>query len=155
MSDDLGAFLTKTNAMFDRAKGDNEEIVKVWMLKVATRLVLTTPGPGLQWPTTEYIATGRLRAGWNYGFSAPETVGSHGDGGEDLDGKSTIATMGAEISARGFQAVTFMWNAVGYGLYVHEGIGNHAHIGPRPWVLLTALDGQALLDQARAEVMGR
>lgn len=150
------SFVREVRAMINGAKDDIHEIVKVWQLKVMTRLVIETPGPGNQYYLTEYIATGRLRGGWNFGAEAPPGVPLMGitgrEDGEDR-AQSTISRVGLEITGAGLLPTSFLWNEVGYGAYVHEGIGNHAHIGPRPWVQWVALEADDLLDQARREVM--
>lgn len=153
MSDDLNTFLRKVDAMFDAAEENVEEIVKVWRLKIIARLVLDTPGPGNQYEHTEYIAVGRLRAGWQFGFEAPSSTPLMGSTGqEDITGAATMGRLGLEMGAAGIVPTSYIWNDVGYGWYVHEGLENHAHIGPRKWVYKVADLAGDLLNEARLEV---
>lgn len=157
-SNDLGSFIRQVRAMINKAEEQIEEIIKVWQLKVATRLVLETPGPGNQWPRTEYIATGRLRAGWNFSVQDPPSgvplMGLTGEEDGDQYASRTVAKIGIALSSAALGPVAYLWNEVGYGVYVHEGLGGHLHIGPRPWVQWVALEADDLLDDARRQVMG-
>lgn len=153
---DHSSFIRDVDAMFVRVEAQIDQIVEVWKAKVAEYLVITTPGPGNQYYTTEYIATGRLRAGYSYSLDAPSGVTLMGiSGREDGDDRAsaTIARLKGEIQVEGLVAISYLWNDVGYGVYVHEGIGNHVHIGPRPFVQETALIADELYEEARAEVM--
>ncbi len=67
-------YLQKVEAMFEGVTGDVERIGKEFIAIAGERLVLNTPGPGLQYALTEYIATGRLRAGWSFGSNPPDSV---------------------------------------------------------------------------------
>jgi hypothetical protein len=130
---DRSSFMRDVDAMFVRVEGQINEIVEKWKSKVVEHLVIATPGPGNQWPTTAYIATGRLRAGWNFGVDPPAMTPLMGiSGAEDGDDRAgaTISKVGLQVSASGLLPVTYYWNEVGYALYVHEGLGNHAKIGP-------------------------
>ncbi|MBU0801403.1 MAG: hypothetical protein KKA05_10450 [Alphaproteobacteria bacterium] len=155
MADTLSEFIRKVEGMFDQVTEQVEEIGKVWQIKVMARLVIETPGPGLQYDLTEYIATGRLRAGWRYSANAPppKTVSRQKGGPYDIDGQSTRSRISVEVLALPLASIGWVWNDVGYGYYVHEGLGNHEHIGPRKWVDLVALRGEVLLAEARADVM--
>lgn len=156
MSDDLRTFQIKLDRMFDAAEKQVDQAVKVWRLRVFNLLLLNTPGPGNQWPGTDYIATGRLRAGWRFGLNPPSSVPLSGSGDTDYSekGAATAARLMAEVGVHGREPVTYVWNEVGYGWYVHEGLEGHEHIGPRPWVQETAEAAPALFDSVRREVTG-
>jgi hypothetical protein len=152
-------YIFKVRAMFNRLEGQIEDIIQVWTMKFTRRLVLDTPGPGNQWDATEYIAVGRLRMGWTWGFHPPASVLREGlSGAEDHSqyGVAAQAKLTAQFAAMGVHPLVYLWNDVGYGVWVHEGIGTHSHIGPRPWVELLATTGAAhrMLTEARLEVMG-
>ncbi len=153
MSDNPSSYIHNVRAMFDKVDHQIDEISLRFTFKVSAQIVIDTPGPGNQYPPdTTYQATGRLRAGWEYSFdSPPSTVPANDQGHTDRDGTATIATLGAKIMGAGAFGTAYLWNSVGYGVLVHEGLGHHAI--PRPWVQLVANDGQFYLDEARREVM--
>jgi hypothetical protein len=152
MSDSLEVYIRKINAMFDKADKQIDQTVKIWRLKIITRLILNTPGPGNQYSGTDYIAVGRLRAGWQFGFEAPASTPLMGDTGEeDITGATTVSRLAVEMGASGIVASSYVWNSVGYGWYVHEGLESHSHIGPRKWVYEVADVSDVLLDEARKE----
>lgn len=148
MADNGSAYIQKVDAMFSRATGDLERIAMEFINAAAEMLVETTPGPGLQYEETEYIATGRLRAGWSFGLNPPATVSKEEGGPFDDRGIRTKAMLRAAIFSNGPQRISFLWNDVGYAYYVHYGLGNHAHIGPRPWIYDVSKLGEELLDIA-------
>lgn len=141
-------YMEDVNAMFSLANGDLERIAMEFIAAAGDMLVDMTPGPGLQFPQTLYIATGRLRAGWQFGLMAPATV-SRDDGGPYEDrGNATKARLRAQIFTNGAQRISFLWNEVAYAYYVAYGLGNHEHIGPRPWVYDVSKMGDELLEIA-------
>lgn len=140
--------------MFDKVEGDIERIAKEFIAAAAERLVEETPGPSLQYEYTEYIATGRLRAGWVFGEAVPASVSRVEGGPYDEDGIGTIRELRVAIFATKLQRISFVWNEVGYAYYVHYGLENHEHIGPRPWIYDTAKMGQELLAIAQARAGG-
>lgn len=158
MADTPSEYVFKVRAMFNRVRAQTHEIVKTWQVKVATRVILDTPGPGNQLPETEYIATGRLRAGWHYSPEPPPPMVPAKPLGapEDYDDRATAtrARLGAEIRAAAGLPIAYLWNSVGYATIVHEGWGRHPY--PRPWVQLIAETDLAhqYLIQAQFEVLG-
>lgn len=151
-------FMFQVQAMLDEAFDDIERVVGIWQGKIVDYLVIAndgTPGPGNQYEATEYIATGRLRAGWQFTTgSPPGNVPKMGvTGAEDGDqyAASTRGRLKAEMHAAGIQAISFLYNEVGYGYWVHEGIETHAHIGRRPFAAITAARSGALFREAMAE----
>lgn len=147
----MPVYISKVNAMFDRAEGDLTRIGEEFIAAAAEMLVTTTPGPNLQDPETEYIATGRLRAGWQFGMNPPGSVSRQTGGPYDEEGIGTIRQLRLAIFVTGLQRVSFLWNEVAYGYYVHQGLGNHyERIGPRPWVRDVSKLGEELLDIAMA-----
>lgn len=145
---DRGQYIQKVEAMFGRVTGHYEEIAREFIAAAAEMLVQTTPGPNLQYPLTEYIAVGRLRAGWHFGTQAPTTVSKVDGGPYDEEGIRTIANLRLAIFVTPIQRISFLWNDVGYGYYVHYGLENHEHIGPRPWVYDVSKLGEELLEIA-------
>lgn len=159
MSDDLESFLRKTDAMFAKVETQTRAIAQRWMMKCSAKLVLMTMGPENQWPTTEYIALGRLRAGYTWGLSAPAVTPINRLRAETDwtgDGAPTRAKLDAELRALGLHAEMFLYNVVGYGWYPHYGEGRgHKDFGPRPYVLdfASAPYAQAFVAEAAAEVL--
>lgn len=142
-----GAYILKVNAMFDRVTDQYEDIAREFIAAAMEELVRTTPGPDLQAAQTEYIATGRLRAGWHYGSQAPLTVGEVTGGPYDTsrEGSATAGRLRIQIFETPLQRISFLWNEVGYGYYVHYGLENHVEIGPRPWVYDAHKQGEEFL----------
>lgn len=145
MSFELGEYMQRVDAMFDQVEGDFERVGQEFIVAATEMLVETTPGPGLQYEDTEYIATGRLRAGWTFGTNPPGSVSQDEGGPYDDRGIRTVARIRAQVFSTPLQTVTFVWNDVAYAYYVHYGLGNHSHIGPRPWVYDTSKHGQEFL----------
>ena len=147
----LSKYFQQVDAMFDRVTGDYERIGQEFIAAAMEMLVETTPGPDLQYPLTEYIATGRLRAGWYFSTTTPPLTVQDTQGGPydtTRGGAATKARLRAQIFTNGLQRITFLWNDVGYGYYVHYGLENHEHIGPRPWVYDVSKLGEELLEIA-------
>lgn len=142
-------YMEDVNAMFSGVVGDLEQIAMEFIAAAGEMLVEMTPGPGLQYPQTLYIATGRLRGGWQFGLMAPSSV-SRDDGGPYEDrGNATKDRLRAQIFTTGAQRISFLWNEVAYAYYVHYGLENHEHIGPRPWVYDVSKMGDELLELAQ------
>lgn len=141
------AYIQKVEAMFDGVTDQYERIGQEFIAAAAEALVETTPGPDLQYALTEYIASGRLRAGWHFGTSAPLAVTQVEGGPYDTSrgGAQTAGRLRMQIFKSSLQRITFLWNEVGYGYYVHYGLENHEHIGPRPWVYDVSKLGEELL----------
>jgi hypothetical protein len=155
MTDRRSDFRQKTESMFDGIEQQLKDIAKVAQVKVVTELVIETWGPGKQWPTTEYQAVGRLRAGWRWGSQPPPAMPSNAtDGPYDLGhGQQTIGPLSLKIFQEDLQPVTWAWNDVTYAMAVHEGLGGNSKIGRRPWVEIVADRWPELLDAARRDVM--
>lgn len=147
-----GAYILGVEAMFAKVTSQYEEIGQEFIAAAMEVLVETTPGPDLQAAQTEYIATGRLRAGWHFGTQAPLTVTGVDGGPYDTSrgGAQTIGRLRAQIFETRLQRITFLWNEVGYGYYVHYGLENHVEIGPRPWVYDAHKEGEEFLAIAMA-----
>lgn len=148
----LSAYISQVDVMFDGVVGDLERIGQEFVNAAAEQLVETTPGPDLQYELTEYIATGRLRAGWHFGTTTPPATATRDEGGPydiSRSGGATKARLRQQIFSNGLQKIVFLWNEVAYALYVHDGQGNHQHIGPRPWVYDASKLGQEFLAIAR------
>jgi hypothetical protein len=155
---DQSRYIFAVEAMFNDAMDEIEGIVLRWKFGVVDELVIDTPGPGNQYDATEYIATGRLRAGyqWSTG-SPPATVPALGrTGAEDGDqyAAATRLRLKAAMKASGAFSSGALYNEVGYGLYVHEGLENHAHIGARPFAQKTAARAGRIFERMRISVMG-
>lgn len=144
----ISEFMRNVDVMFDKVEDDFFRIGEEFIAAAAEKLVMTTPGPNLQDDATEYIATGRLRAGWHFGLQAPSSVSREEGGPYDEEGIGTISQLRRAIFSTGAQRISFLWNDVAYGYYVHQGEGNHLRIGPRPWVRDVSLLGQELLEIA-------
>ena len=148
-------YLQRVEAMFEGVTGDVERIGKEFIAIAGERLVLNTPGPGLQYALTEYIATGRLRAGWSFGSNPPDSVSQFEGGPYDDRGIRTSARIRAEIFSIPLQPESFIWNDVAYAVDVHYGRGAHEHIGARPWVYDISLEGNDMLAEAVERVGAR
>ncbi|AKU43435.1 hypothetical protein CPT_Sansa31 [Caulobacter phage Sansa] len=154
MSDRPADYIRKVNAMFDRADRFIYTVAREWIIECVQDLAYNTPGPGLQYDQTQYIATGRLRGGWNYATFPPPATASRFDGGPyDETGDETVARVRAAVYALDLPASPSLWNDVAYGFDVHFGLGNHEHIGPRPWVDEVAKRAQSNFNRARSRVM--
>lgn len=143
----LSAYIQNVDAMFAEVKDQYEEIGKLFIVVALEELVQNTPGPDLQYAGTDYIATGRLRAGWNYSENPPLTTGETFGGPYDTSrgGQLTITRVSGDILSAALPREVALWNEVGYGYYVHYGLENHTHIGPRPWVYDASKLGQEFL----------
>lgn len=151
----MSTFEQDVEKMFDRFDRQVDEICVVFVVRTAAMVISTTPGPNLQYPLTEYIATGRLRGAWTYGWS-PLGAATRYEGGPYTEhGDDTLAVIEAQVRSRPIAAISYLRNDVAYGYFVHEGLFGHAHIGPRPWVEATAAAQQSIADAARREVMRR
>lgn len=156
MSDDPREYARKVEQMIAEVEAQVTDIAKAWQIKVVTALVLNTPGPGNQWPNTPYVASGRLRGGWNWTDEAPPASASRREGGPyDESGEATAGKMTLAILSADLPAQAWAYNEVAYGWLVHEGKGGHEGIGPRPWVDIEAARSQVHLDAARRDVMAR
>lgn len=142
-------YINQVNAMFAGVTGDLERIGMEFVAAAAEQLIDTTPGPGLQDAQTEYIATGRLRGGWQFGLIPPGSVSRDTGGPYEDRGNATKARLRQAIFTTGLQRIVFLWNDVGYAYYVHQGLGNHERIGPRPWIYDVSKLGDELLAVAR------
>lgn len=118
----------QTARMFNRAEEDVKDVAEIFVDNCVEDLVKNTPGPGLQYDLTEYIAVGRLRGGWRGGDNPPSSVSRLDGGPLDEDGDATVAAVMATFTFDGRWSV---WNEVAYLYYVAHGLGNHDHIGPR------------------------
>lgn len=151
MSQTLAQFEAATNRMFERAQLHITLVAKRWIILLAWELISTTPGPNLQEPDdTEYIATGRLRASWGYGFEA-RPIASRWDGGPYTEhGEDTLAEISAAVMGDNLPRYAFLQSDIAYGYIVHEGLGRHH--GARPWVQIGALNSETIFRQAQSEV---
>ncbi len=154
MSDDYGQFLRGVDQMFDRFEDQVEKIHHIFIRKAAWRVIDTTPGFGNQDPSdTPYVPTGRLRGGWNF-QRQPGGDTARYDGGPYSDyGIETFARISSQIDSFDMRGEAYLVNDVAYGYIVHWGLGRHAN--KRRWVEEAANQGQAFLDEAVQEVMGR
>jgi len=144
------AWRDRVRKMFEEAEEDIRDITEIYVDNVVEDMVKNTPGPGNQWPETEYIAVGRLRGGWVGGDNPPSTVGRMIGGPLDEDGDATVSAVMATFTLDGTWSV---WNEVGYSYYVFHGLGNHAHIGPRNPITGATLRSSAHFQAARSAVM--
>lgn len=126
-------FRDRTRAMFARARAQITDTSKQFVEDVLVDLVASTPGPGLQYPETEYIASGRLRGGYVAGESAPSRASRWTGGPYEDRGDATVARLMLSFSVKLPKKIA-VWNEVAYGYWVFHGLQNHAHIGPRPWI---------------------
>lgn len=151
MSDSLADFMRKTDAMFDKAEQQTEEIARRWVMKLATLVVTTTPGPNRQLPWTEYIATGRLTGGWTYDLERLSVAHKWDGGPYSDDGAEPLAEIYASVYGGPLPAVAYLNNNVAYGIIVHDGLGRMPV--DRPWVGNAAGQAERLANEARHEVM--
>ena len=154
---DLNGFIRDVNLMFNDLDEQIEEICLAWIEEVTDYLVGDTPGPGNQFYHTRYIATGRLRQGYQFGLNPPASVPFYGHtGAEDQDDRATAtrARLKAQLHVLGLQPTIYIWNEVGYGVWVHEGLESHAHIGQRKFTINAEVRAPALLESARLRVKG-
>ena len=140
----------QTRRMFGEAEERILDITEIYVDNVVEDVVKNTAGPGNQYPETEYIATGRLRAGWQGGENPPSTVSRTIGGPFDEDGDATVSAVMATFKLEGKWSI---WNEVGYSYYVFHGLGNHAHIGPRNPITGATLRSHAHFQAARSAVM--
>jgi len=152
MKGDLAGYIRKVDVMFDRAEARLENIAKTWMVYVVEDLLESTYGPGNQYDQTQYIATGRLRAGWQYGMAAPATASRMTGGPYDETGEETAARIATQIRQAPLPATAVVYNEVGYAILIHYGLEGHEHIGPRPWVDEVAKRSQDHFERAKADV---
>lgn len=161
MSDSARDFMAKVDRMFADAERQLVEICITYVVKIAWPLIDTTPGPNLQYPyDTEYIATGRLRAGWKLSLS-PLSQATQWEGGPYTEhGDDTLALIEGELGPlrvlplASLPRSLYLVNVVAYGYIVHWGLGRHSTA--RPWVENVANDvPRTAMAEARAEVMGR
>lgn len=151
MSDSPADFRRKTEKMFAEAEARLDRAGRLFIEKVAEQAIVTTPGPGLQLPETEYVATGQLRGGWKWGLAAPEVASVWEGGPTSESGAEPLAQIRAAVEAEPLPRMSYLWTDVAYGYLVHEGRGRHPY--PRPWVALVATPSslQALAAEAIAE----
>lgn len=152
MSDTPAQFAAKNKAQFDKFDAQMNAIARIWIGKLAWALISTTPGPNLQTADTEYIATGRLRAGWRWTVEIGEAT-NWKDGPYTEDGLDTLADIQATVAAAPLVPMSYLWTDVGYGALVHDGKGRHKW--PRPWrdAVANPVVSQGLADEARQEAM--
>jgi hypothetical protein len=152
VSDDFDQFMRDTNAMFDRVEDQVEKIHHIFILKMAWRVIDTTPGFGNQDPAdTPYIPTGQLRGGWNL-QSEPGGETSKYDGGPRSDyGVETMARVSAQLDRFELKGDLYLVNDIAYGYIVHWGLGRHKN--RRRWVEEAANKGSTYLAEAVSEVM--
>lgn len=154
MSDSAAEFKRKNDAQFALLEAQLQEIGKVFIGLIAEDLVFTTPGPGLQLPGTEYVATGRMRGGWRWSPAAAPEMASNFDAGPfDAAGFATVSAIETEVAGEPLAAMSFLWNDVGYSFLVHEGRGRHPY--PRPWRDAVRDRAPIHADAAIQKVMGR
>lgn len=152
MSDSLAEFRAKNRRQFNEAGQRLENFGKSYIIHLAAGLIDTTPGPNLQLPETEYIATGQLRDSWSWGTTAQNEAHRWNDGGEydDYGARAFGEIQAAVLGVERLPAVSYLQSDVAYGYIVHEGLGRMPH--PRPWAQEVAQDADKYADQARAEV---
>lgn len=134
MSDSRATFTAKANAMIAAAQARVDEIAREYISDLAAELIVTTPGPNLQKPDTEYIATGRLRGGWSFSLTRIADADRWDGGPYTEHGDDTLAAIeGALAEVRVLPSIVYVQNDVAYGHLVAQGLGRHAD-WPRPWV---------------------
>lgn len=154
MSDTRQVYEQKTRAMFARVRGYVRDVVHIYTIKIAGRLIRETPGHERQWPdTTEYQPTGQLRGGWRVSDAPPGTA-TVWDGGPESDyGEETLAIITADI-LKGVPPIFYMVNNVAYGYLIQEGLGRHSQDRPgRDWVQEVKHWQQTFLNEAKQEAM--
>lgn len=157
MSDTASQFQLKAAAMFAAAQSKTDQIVKTWMIQFVRAVVAETPGPGNQVPADSlYIATGRLRAAWQWTSGPAPGEVDRKEGGpydDSSDGLSTQNLLIDQIFTTSFVSEISLYNDVLYAYIVHEGMGHHH--GARPWVYSAGQRSQTYLVQALQSVGSR
>lgn len=143
MSDSAAQFASKNRAQFALLEKQLATIGQQFIGDLAEHLVVDTPGPGLQTPGTEYVATGRLRAGWRWGAAQGEAT-NWTDGPYTDDGGDVVDAIRSEVKASAVLPVSYLWNDVGYAVLVHDGLGRHK--APRPWRDLVVIEASAIAE---------
>ena len=137
MSDDPASFAANVDKMFAEFVADIDSVARRWMNEVSYEMVFQTRGPGFQLPEdTEYVATGRLRAGYRVTIEqGPSDASRWSDGPYDDtdDGSETAQRLKDEIASLTdtIPSELNIWTDVAYGYLVHEGLG---HLIPSPWM---------------------
>ena len=152
MSDDFDTFMRKVDAMIDRALDFTDLVTVLYIRNVSAEVIFTTPGPNLQWPeTTEYIAVGRLRGGWQWG-TTPLATASRWKGGPYTEhGDETLSAIEAAVG-KSPPAVSYLFNDVAYGYLIQEALGRHSAERPgRDWVEIMPHKQERLLREAQRE----
>jgi hypothetical protein len=149
-------FSSELQGMFAKARTYMDRAPREYIIRVATDLVLLTPGPGNQQPyDTPYIATGQLRGGWKFSISTPPggpaTVWSGGP--EDESGDATISAIADDVNAGPFPVQGYLVNVVAYGFLVRNGLARHKAVGPRFWDLDVEANAPALKAEAEQKAM--
>lgn len=139
MSDDPAAFARNVDAMFERFNQDVATVTRNWIMSISYEMVFMTRGPGNQRPEdTEYMATGRLRAGYSATLNPGPGSASRWDGGpydDTDDGSETSQRLNGEIATltATMPLELNIWNDVAYGYLVHEGLrGDFAQLVGTP-----------------------
>ena len=146
----MSRFRDQTRAMIAGAKQQVTATATQFVEEVVTDLVDSTPGPGLQYEQTEYIASGRLRGGYQAGESAPARASRFTGGPYEDRGDETVARL--MVSFKPLPAKISIWNEVAYAYWVYHGLQNLAHIGPRPWIDDVALRAPQHFAVAKSKV---
>lgn len=155
MSDSLSEFRAKTRAMFAQVNEQIEAIGKEYVLRMSWSVIETTPGPNLQLPETEYIATGRLRAGFTISTAQVETASRWEGGPYTEHGDDTLAAIESYLAEGPLPPFLYLNNDVAYGYIVWHGIGRMPVA--RPWTAVAAspTNQEVAATEARLEVMAR
>lgn len=157
MSDTPSQFATKNKAMFDACKASRDQVVRTWMMQFVIYILPNTRGPGYQMPaSTDYLATGRLRGGYQWTEGDAPSTASRMDGGpydESGGGSSTRDRLLDELQTFQMAGVISLWNDVGYGWLVHEGRGRHR--SPDKWISVAEIQSARFMAQAQASVASR
>lgn len=133
MADTPEAFRAKTDAMFAAAEKHIRSVGVAFITNVAADLIEHTPGPNLQLPETDYIATGQLRDAWNWSLTPANEAFRWNDGGiyDDYGARAFEVIQEQLYDMAALPAISYLQNDVAYGFIVHEGIGRMPY--PRPW----------------------
>ena len=129
-------FMASINAFVNRAKANQEQVIRAAGIKILTRLVQMSP-----------VDTGRFRGNWLVGFDNPPVDVS---AAVDKDGSATVArgVLVIEQFRVGMKAVYFT-NNLPYAYPLEMG---HSQQAPGGMVRITAAEFQQFFNQAAQEL---
>lgn len=152
MSDDLGAFIRKTDAMIEALERHVEKVARNYVVQIAAHVIRFTPGVGLQYPhDTTYRPTGRLRGGWHISGAPIGSTSRYEGGPFSLMGDEALTGIEAEVWSRAVPEHVYIVNDVAYGYMIQEALGAHSTDRPnRDWVKRTKDRQHTFLREAKA-----